>query len=140
MLNVLCNFSTSLNDDIDSLEKNCRWLKINFFSSKKTSQTTCFRLNFRNVNFDEHLNLIFPLSVKYLFNVTEEMNLNRYFNLLGCLSINSSVCLSICLFLCPNTPIPEVLSQNVCNKKCLVYATSEKYAFMFTPSPLGSMR
>ena len=37
-------------------------------------------------------------------------------------------------------PIPEVVAQNVTNKICLVCVKSEKYAFLVTTRPLGSMR
>ena len=68
----------------------------------------------------------------YLLSTYVLRNLHRYFNFHICLSIQQR----------PNYEfsIPEVVSQTVTNKSCLVCVKSEKYAFLVTTRPLQSMR
>ena len=59
-------------------------------------------------------------------------NLNNYFNFHVCLSfLRPSVRASVRKL----APIPAVVSKNITNKSCLVYAMSEKYSFWVTLRP-----
>ena len=69
------------------------------------------------------------------------LHLNNYFDFHVCLSFRRRVPCSVrrpCVRKLP--PIPAAVWQNVTNKSCLVCVKGEKYTFLVTLKPLGSMR
>ena len=64
-------------------------------------------------------------------------NIHNYFNLHVCPSLRRRRRPVRPTF---EFPIPAVVLQSVTNKSCLIFVKSEKYAFLVTTRPPGSMR
>ena len=82
-----------------------------------------------------HATFVSGIFVTTLQRSTSELHLHNYFNLNVCPSFRRRRRRTTF-----NFQIPAVVSQSVTNECCLICVKSEKYSFLGTTRPLGSMR